>query len=69
MNEKTVPLEMVKEILTARENITRVVPYAYYAYIEVEKIMEMDESIMCIVRAPLFTEHEEKLYSVELHFQ
>lgn len=39
-------------------------PYVYYAYIEVEKVMEVDESVVCVLRAPLFTGHEEKLYSV-----
>lgn len=55
VNEKSIPLSMIREILTAGGNIARVVPYAYYAYVEVEKIMELDHKIFCVLRAPLFT--------------
>lgn len=64
VNEKNVPLTMVKEILTAGGNIARVVPYTYYAYIEVEKIMEVDKSVVYVLQAPLFTGYEKKLDSV-----
>lgn len=65
VTEQVLPIEMVKQILAVGDNQAPVTPEAYYAYVKVEKITTLDEQIICILQAPLFSSSTQYLSTIK----
>ena len=54
VSERLIPVTVMSDILRTGENGLDVPIRGYYAYVDVTKIIEYDEQLICVLRAPLF---------------
>lgn len=62
ITERTIPLSMVKEILSLGYNQKSLNLPSYYPYIQVTKIFQQDDEIICKLEAPLFSDADTHLF-------
>lgn len=64
VTEQVVPINMIPVILAEANSRASINPLAYYAYIQVEKIITVDDITYCVLKAPIFGDDDQTLIHI-----